>query len=68
MPRPPNIDRPTVLNICLPETLRAKLDVFLFSEAEGKVPYGSYNRFFVERLTEFFNRFEASKDGKHIVP
>lgn len=40
----------------LPESIRAKLDLLLFSEVEGRVPHGSYQRFIIERIKEFFDR------------
>jgi hypothetical protein len=54
MPRRPNIDRPTRLELKLPESLRAKLDLHLFSEVEGRVPKGGYQAFFEQRIREFF--------------
>lgn len=52
--RPPNILRPTKLTTYLPEDLRAKLDLHLFSEIEGRVPHGAYSQFLAERVREFF--------------
>lgn len=52
--RPPNVLRPTQLTTNLPEDLRAKLDIHLFSTIEGRVPHGAYSRFLVERIKEFF--------------
>ena len=54
MPRKPEIDRPTHLHLSLPTTLRARLDVHLFSELEKRVPKGAYQGFFIERTREFF--------------
>ena len=54
MPRRPNLDRPTRLELRLPESLRTKLDLLLYSELESKVPQGKYQAFFIDRLTEFF--------------
>lgn len=54
MPRKPNLDRPTRLELKLPETLRARLDLYLFSELEGRVPKGKYLEFFAERVRVFF--------------
>lgn len=54
MPRRPNLDRPSKINLALPESLRTRLDLLLFSELEGCVPRGKYQEFFVERLTEYF--------------
>lgn len=56
MPRKPDIDRPTDLHLMLPESIRAKLDLLLFSEVEGRVPHGEYQRFIVGLIREFFAR------------
>ena len=34
---------------------RTTLDLYLFSEAEGRIPLGSYKNFFDERIREFFH-------------
>jgi len=52
--RRPNIEPSVATNLHLPETVRARLDLVLFSELEGRVPKGAYQRFFLERLQEFF--------------
>jgi len=54
MPRKPDVVRPTLLHVSLPEDVRARLDLALFSELEGRVPKGAYQRFFIERIQEFF--------------
>ena len=56
MPRPPNILRPVSLHLMLPEDLYFKLAAHLYSEAEHRVPKGSFQKFFCERITEYFNR------------
>lgn len=55
MPRRPNLDRPTRLELKLPESVRARLDLLLFSELEGRVPLGAYQEFFLARLREHFD-------------
>lgn len=52
--RPPNVMRPVQLTTNIPEDLRAKLDLHLFSQLEGRVPHGAYSRFLAERIREFF--------------
>lgn len=52
--RPPNIMRPVQLTTTLPEDLRAKLDLHLYSTVEGRVPHGAYSKFLAERIREFF--------------
>lgn len=53
--RRPLIERTIATNLHLPETLRTRLDLELFSEVEGRVPHGAYQRFFSERLVEYFS-------------
>ena len=57
--RRPNIEPSVATNLHLPETVRARLDLILFSELEGRVPKGAYQRFFLERLQEFFTTKSA---------
>ena len=52
--RRPNIEPSIATNLHLPESMRTRLDLVLFSELEGRVPKGAYQRFFLERLQEFF--------------
>lgn len=54
MPRKPEIDRPTRLELKLPDSLRTRVDLYLFSDLEGKVPRGRYQEFFSERVRDFF--------------
>jgi uncharacterized protein YcgL (UPF0745 family) len=51
----PKIIRPTRLEVSIPEDLRARLDLYLYSEVENRVPFGAYQKFFVERMKEFFS-------------
>lgn len=60
----PKIIRPTKLTMALPEDVRAKLDLHLFSQVEGRVPMGAYQRFFIERIKEFFNPAPAQQFSK----
>lgn len=50
MPRKANIDPPSRLEISLPSSLRARLDLQLFSALEGRVPHGRYAEFFEQLL------------------
>lgn len=52
--RPPLTEPTVATNLHLPESVRTRLDIELFSELEGRVPKGAYQRFFLERLTEYF--------------
>lgn len=60
MPRPTLVTRPRKLTISLPGELATRLDLYLASPSQGRIPYGAHQEFFVERITEFFARLEAS--------
>lgn len=53
--RPRSIDPPVGLLLKLPETVRARIDLILFSELEGRVPQGAYQKFFLERIADYFD-------------
>jgi hypothetical protein len=42
------------LHTTIPAELAAKLDLFLWSEVEGRVPQGAYQGFVVQAIREFF--------------
>lgn len=72
--RKPNVEPTSSINLHLPESLRTRLDLILFSELEGRVPKGSYLRFFSARLVEFFEYrtldlapFLNALPGVHVV-
>ena len=52
--RKPLLERSVPTNVYLPESWRTKLDLILFSPVENRVPKGAYQRFFIERLGDFF--------------
>lgn len=56
MPRRPAVIPSSIINLALPADARTQLDLHLYSELEGRVPRGSYQRFFTERIREFFAR------------
>jgi len=55
MSRRPNIVPTVLLNVALPEPVYTKLNLFLFSELEGRIPLGAYQRFLSERIQEYFS-------------
>lgn len=59
MSRPKLLTRPKHLTISLPSDVLEKLNRFLHSDRTGGVPKGAHQRFFVERIEEFFRRIEA---------
>lgn len=48
------IIRPTQLRTSIPEDLRAKLDAYLYSPLEQRIPKGAYQDFICSRIREFF--------------
>ena len=52
----PLLNRPTKLTLHLPEDIRTRLDLELFSAVELRVPKGAYQALFVRLLTDYFNR------------
>lgn len=55
MPRKKDIDERTALFLRLPQSMRGRVDLHLYSELEGCVPRGKYREFFMSLLTAFFN-------------
>lgn len=55
MPKIRSLNPKIVLNLWLPPDLRAKVDLALVSELEGKVPKGRYSDFFSDRIREYFD-------------
>jgi len=53
--RTPNIQRPVKLTTNLPEDVRVRLDLHLYSEVEGRIPKGAYSTFLIDRIREFFD-------------
>lgn len=54
MPRPASATPKSLFRAYLPLELRAKIDLALFSELEGKVPLGDYSAFLEARIREYF--------------
>lgn len=56
MPRgaKPSLIPKSQLELHLPQELRDRLDIFLYSPLENRVPKGAYREFFSDRLREFF--------------
>lgn len=53
MPRPRNIMPTREIKMSLPEDVALRLQLFLTSDLDGKVPFGAYQQFFVARINEF---------------
>ncbi len=53
--KPRRVVRPTHLHLSLPEDVRTRLDLFLWSDLEQRIPQGAYQTFFLSRIREFFS-------------
>lgn len=61
MPRPRKIDRPVEKRVMLPQSLVARVELELYSELEGKVPFGAWQRLLVELITERLAKLDAAR-------
>lgn len=53
MPRQKMIDRPIEMKVYLPQSIRQKIDAELYSDIEGRVPFGKMNELAVELFTDW---------------
>ena len=56
MPKPRNAVPGRDVHIVLAEEDASRLELHLWSEAEQRIPFAARQRFFTERLREFFGR------------
>lgn len=56
MARPAKIVRPTKLHLAIPEDLRARMDLHLYSQVEQRIPVGAYQDFLCGLAREFFEQ------------
>lgn len=56
MPRPKHIDRPERIEVNIPQSILAKMRTELYSEVEGRVPYGAASALFAELLTQWLEK------------
>lgn len=54
MPRPKAVNPPVTLKAMIPVELRAKLDLLLVSEVEGRIPLGEISAFITSLLRRHF--------------
>ena len=56
MPRPKNAIPSRNLHLMLAEEDATRLDLHLWSEAEGRIPHAARQKFFTQLLREFFTK------------
>lgn len=61
MPKPKKIDTPVEKHISIPQSLSTRIDLELFSDLEGKIPFGAWAKFLLNLITEHFEQ-EARKN------
>jgi hypothetical protein len=61
MARPKKTIRTVYTNIGLPEDLAARVKLELYSEVEGKIPFGAQQEFFSNLLREYFNKQQEAQ-------
>lgn len=54
MPRPRAIVPNRNVHTTLPAELATRLEIFLWSESEGRVPKGALQTFLIQRIREYF--------------
>lgn len=64
MAKPARTVRPTYLNLALPEDVRARLDLHLFSSVEGRVPHGAYSHYIANLIRQDLTNHDARTDRK----
>lgn len=67
MARRPNIIPGVKLTLVLPLDVLSRLNAHLYSSVEGRIPHGAYQRFFVERINEFFAKQVSKPEDKSNV-
>ena len=61
MPRRKSITASIEKTVCLRPDLVAQVDLLLYSELEGKVPFGSWKRFIEEAIQEKLQRMRVQE-------
>ena len=52
--RPRSVEPTIDTHVYLPESLHSQISILLWSELEGKIPYGQLSSFLIQRAKEFF--------------
>lgn len=63
MARPRKIDRPVRKKLCFPESLVARVDLELYSDLEGQVPFGAWQKFLIELVEERLAKLDAARNA-----
>lgn len=55
MPKPKQLVPYRHIHTTIPKPLSDRLDLFLWSDLEQRVPQGAFQQFLIDRLNQFFN-------------
>lgn len=61
MARPKKIDRPVEKRVMLAESLVARVELELYSDLEGKVPFAAWQKFLTELIEERLAKLAAAR-------
>lgn len=63
MARPKKTDRPIEKNLSLPSSIVARVELELFSELEGRVPFGAWQKYIVGLIEADLAKKEGADRG-----
>lgn len=63
MARPKRTDRPIEKNISLPSSIVARVELELYSELEGRVPFGAWQKYIVGLIMADLAKKEGGNRG-----
>lgn len=61
MARPRNISRTVEKKVSIPENVVAQVELELYSEVEGRVPYGAWGSLLTGLLSEWLKKLEKAR-------
>lgn len=67
MARPKKTDRPVEKNISLPSSLVAAVELEMWSDLEGKVPFGAWQRYISRLIQEDLAKVKSGKVVRHVA-
>lgn len=59
MPRPLKVDRPVEKSISIPQSIVVAVELELWSDLEGKLPFGAWQKYITKLIEEDIQRRQA---------
>lgn len=66
MPRPLKTDRPIEKNISLPSSLVSRVELELWSDLEGRVPFGAWQKYISKLIADDLTRRGGRREADHV--